>query len=55
MYDRIKRFYNLGLWTEAMVNNAVVKNVITQDEANEILGVVEEPVEEVVEPVVEEE
>lgn len=55
-FVKIKDFYNKGLWTEAMVNNAVVKNVITQEQANEILGVIEEPIEEVVEPeVVEEE
>lgn len=38
MYEKIKRFYNLGLWTEEMVNNAVIKGVITEEEANEIIS-----------------
>lgn len=38
MYEKIKRFYNLGLWTEEMVKNAVIKGVITEEEANEIIS-----------------
>ena len=38
MFEKIKKFYRLGLWTESMVNNAVEKNIITQEEANEILA-----------------
>ena len=38
MFEKIKRFYDLGLWTEEMVNNAVIKEVITQEEANKILN-----------------
>lgn len=38
MFEKIKRFYRLGLWTEAMVNNAVTKGVITEEEANSILN-----------------
>ena len=38
MFEKIKRFYKLGLWTEDMVNNAVVKKVITEEEAIEILA-----------------
>ena len=38
MYERIKKWYKQGLWTEAMVRNAVTKNVITEDQANEILN-----------------
>ena len=38
MYDRIKKWYKQGLWTGNMVQDAVKKNVITQEEANEILG-----------------
>lgn len=38
MYEKIKKWYKQGLWTEAMVRNAVAKNVITEDQANEILN-----------------
>lgn len=38
MYEKIKKWYKQGLWTEAMVQNAVAKNVITEDQANEILN-----------------
>lgn len=38
MKDKIARWYNLGLWTEAMVMNAVDKGIITQNQAAEILG-----------------
>lgn len=38
MKDKISKWYKLGLWTEVMVRNAVLKNVLTEDEANEILG-----------------
>ena len=39
MKDRIAKWYKLGLWTEAMVMNAVVKGVLTEDEAKEIISV----------------
>ena len=38
MKDRIYRWYKLGLWTTEMVQNAVVKGVLTEDEMNEILN-----------------
>lgn len=38
MYEKIKRWYILNLWTEDMVLNAVVKNVITEAEALDIIG-----------------
>ena len=38
MKKKIKKWYNQGLWTEEMVQNAVLKNILTQTEANEILG-----------------
>ena len=38
MYDKIKKWYQMGLWTEAMVRNAVKKGVLTQEQADEILG-----------------
>lgn len=37
MKDKILKWYKLGLWTRDMVLNAVTKNVLTEDEANEIL------------------
>ena len=39
MYGKIKKWYEQGLWTEVMVQNAVNKGVLTADEAAEILGV----------------
>jgi hypothetical protein len=38
MKEKIIKWYKQGLWTEVMVNNAVDKKVITETEANEILG-----------------
>ena len=37
MKDKIAKWYKQGLWTEAMVNNAVTKGLLTADEAAEIL------------------
>ena len=37
-FDLIRRWYNRGFWTEEMVMNVVEKNVITIEEAREILG-----------------
>ena len=36
MFEKIKKWYKQGLWTEAMVMNAVMKGIITVDELNEI-------------------
>ena len=38
MFERIKKWYKQGLWTEAMVNKAVAKGILTADEAAEILS-----------------
>lgn len=38
MFERIKKWYKQGLWTEEMVMNAVQKGIVTEEEANEILG-----------------
>lgn len=38
MKDKIKRWYNQGLWTETMVRQAVVKNVITLEDFKDITG-----------------
>ena len=32
MFEKIKKFYDLGLWTVDMVHNAVDKGLITEDE-----------------------
>ena len=37
-FERIKRFYDGGLWTKAMVRDAVVKGVITPAQYEEITG-----------------
>ena len=37
-FDSIKMYYETGRWTLAMVQNAVVKNWITEDEYFEITG-----------------
>ena len=39
MFEKIKKFYNLGLWTKEMVKNAVDKGAITTEESEEILNV----------------
>ena len=38
MYEKIKKWYKQGLWTEAMVLNAVEKGVITTEQAEDILS-----------------
>ena len=38
MKNKIAKWYKQGLWTESMVNDAVVKDVLTPEEAAEILS-----------------
>lgn len=38
MYEKIKKWYKQGLWTEEMILNAVKKGIITEAEVNEILN-----------------
>lgn len=38
MKEKIMKWFKMGLWTEKMVENAFEKGVLTEDEANEILG-----------------
>ena len=38
MKDKITKWYNFGLWTKAMVADAVKKNVISADDYKEITG-----------------
>ena len=37
MFNKIKKWYEQGLWTEKMVNDAVAKGIITPEQAEEIL------------------
>lgn len=38
MYEKIKRWYIMGLWTQLQVMHALEKHVITEAEASSILG-----------------
>ena len=38
MYEKIKKYYDTGLWSEVRVRNMVVKGVITEEEFYEITG-----------------
>ena len=37
-FEKIKKYYQDGLWTKAMVRNAVIKGKITADEFYQITG-----------------
>ena len=37
-YDKVKKYYDMGIWTLEMVKNAVVKGWITEAEFEEITG-----------------
>lgn len=39
MKEKIALWYMQGLWTAEMVQNAVQKNILTQEEADEILAI----------------
>ena len=38
MYEKIKEYYNAGLWSEERVRNMVIKGIITEEEFYEITG-----------------
>lgn len=38
MFEKIKNWYDSGLWTKAMVRNAVKKGKITAEQYEEIVG-----------------
>lgn len=38
MFEKIKKWYKQGLWTDTMVLNAVSKGKLTTEEADDILG-----------------
>lgn len=37
-YEKVKTYYDTGLWSKTKVHNAVVKNWITAEEYEEIVG-----------------
>lgn len=37
-YERIKYYFNAGLWSAPMVKNAVKKGIITKEQYKEITG-----------------
>lgn len=37
-FEKVKKYYDEGLWTKKMVGDAVVKNWITESEYEEIVG-----------------
>ena len=38
MYEKIKEYYNTGLWSEERVRNMVIKGIITEEEFYDIIG-----------------
>lgn len=38
MYEKIKEYYNTGLWSEERVRNMVIKGIITEEEYASIVG-----------------
>ena len=38
MYEKIKEYYNTGLWSKERVRNMVIKGVITEEEFYDITG-----------------
>ena len=38
MYEKIKEYYNTGLWSEERVRNMVIKGIITEEEYKDIIG-----------------
>ena len=38
MYEKIKKYYDTGLWSEERVRNMVVKGVITEEEYASTVG-----------------
>ena len=38
MYDKIKSYYDSGLWSKVRVRNMVVKGIITEEEYASIVG-----------------
>ena len=39
MFNKIKYYYDTGLWNETRVKNMVIKGAITKEEFKEIIGI----------------
>lgn len=37
-YDKVKHYYDMGMWNEVRVRNAVKMNWITEEEFKSIIG-----------------
>ena len=37
MYEKIKKYYDTGLWSEERVKNMVIKGIITEEEYKNIV------------------
>ena len=38
MYEKVKKYYDTGLWSEERVRNMVINGIITEEEYNDIVG-----------------
>ena len=38
MYEKIKKWYRMGLWTAIQVQNALNKEIITQEQYDDIIS-----------------
>ena len=38
MYEKVKKYYDTGLWSEERVINMVIKGIITEEEYKDIVG-----------------
>ena len=38
MYEKVKSYYDTGLWSEERVRNMVIKGIITEEEFYDITG-----------------
>ena len=41
MYEKIKRYLELGLWTKQMVENVYLKGALTKEEYEDLLKIIE--------------
>ena len=38
MYEKVKKYYDTGLWSKERVRNMVIKGIITEKEYKDIVG-----------------
>ena len=38
IYEKIKKYYDTGLWSEERIRNMVIKDIITEKEYKDIVG-----------------